>query len=509
MAIYHLSVKIISRGKGRSAVAAAAYRSGTKLYNQYDGVLHDYTHKQGVVDSTILLPPHAPREYLDRETLWNAVEKIEKAKNSQLAREIELAIPKELPLSERKRVVLNYVQDTFVAKGMIADVCFHDKIYLADNKIVENPHAHILLTMRPLHEDGTWGNKQRKEYVLDENGERIYDKKKRQYKCRTVPTTDWNERSKVEEWRSQWETYANAALKDCGQKEQIDARSYERQGIKRLPTIHMGVASSAMERRGIQSERGNYNRSIQRSNAILKECDHKISELKRQIQEIITEAKERIQRLSEMLARLFSRFLLAEYQSIQLDVDRERIKRNSTGYDLKKALRCYDLEQRYNAETDKYRRYELQEELVQAYCDADIMPGETYKIIKQLQEEQNRLQAVGSTKEKIGQDMETIQKDYLQWLYEALGEEDVQEVLEIEQSTRAENIRQTKETLMQVYGKEYHEGIFEEAVKCAEEDVNYGGCDRNREQIIREVLGFPEHTEEDELQIPERTERSR
>ena len=163
MAIYHCSIKIISRGKGKSAVAAAAYRSGEKITNEYDGLTHDYTRKGGVVHTEILLPDHAPREYADRAALWNAVERIEKNKNSQLSREIELALPVELSAGQNISLVREYCNRHFVEKGMCADVCIHDK---QDG----NPHAHIMLTMRPIEQDGSWGAKSKKEYILDGNG---------------------------------------------------------------------------------------------------------------------------------------------------------------------------------------------------------------------------------------------------------------------------------------------------------------------------------------------------
>ena len=155
-----MSIKIVSRGKGKSAVAAAAYRSGEKITNEYDGMIHDYTKKGGIAHAEILLPDHAPREYFDRATLWNAVEKIEKAKNSQLARELELALPVELSAEQNLSLVHEYVNRNFVDKGMCTDVCIHDK---KD----ENPHVHIMLTMRPIEQDGTWGAKSKKEYILD------------------------------------------------------------------------------------------------------------------------------------------------------------------------------------------------------------------------------------------------------------------------------------------------------------------------------------------------------
>ena len=278
IAIYHCSIKITSRGKGRSAVAAAAYRAGEKITNEYDGKIHDFTRKGGVVHSEILLPDNAPAEYKDRAVLWNAVEKIEKAKNAQLAREIEIALPAELSLLENKSLVRDYVKRNFVSAGMCADICIHDK---KDG----NPHAHILLTMRPFTERGEWGTKQKKEYILDGRGNKIYDPKKRQYKCKSVPSTDWNEQTKAEEWRAAWAETANRYLEKLNHTERIDNRSYERQGIEQVPTIHLGAAASQMEKRGIRTERGDINREIQVTNQKLRELKARLVKLQNWVKE--------------------------------------------------------------------------------------------------------------------------------------------------------------------------------------------------------------------------------
>ena len=262
IAIYHCSIKIISRGKGKSAVAAAAYRSGEKLTNDYDGTTHDFTRKGGVVHTEILLPDNAPREYTDRSTLWNAVEDVEKSKNAQLSREIEIALPNELSEAECISLAKEFAQRTFVDKGMCADVCIHNP-----NREQKNIHAHIMLTMRPFNDDGTWGDKQKKEYVLDSNGNKIYDKRKRTYKCRTVQTTDWNSREKVEEWRETWSEFLNNALEQRNISEKVDYRSFERQGKIEKPTVHMGVAATQMERKGIRTIKGDTNREIKSINA--------------------------------------------------------------------------------------------------------------------------------------------------------------------------------------------------------------------------------------------------
>lgn len=278
MAIYHCSIKIISRGKGKSAVAAAAYRAGAQITNERDGVTHDYTRKGGVVHTEILLPDNAPAEYADRATLWNAVEKIEKAKNAQLAREIEIALPAELTQEQNVSLVREYVKRQFVAAGMCADICLHDTGG-------GNPHAHIMLTMRPFEQGGTWGAKQKKEYILDPQGKKIYDPKKRQYKCNSVPATDWNEQSKAEEWRGAWADCVNSELSKRGIAERIDHRSYERQGVDQIPTIHLGAAASQMEKRGIATERGNLNREIEVTNQRLRQLKARISKLQNWLKE--------------------------------------------------------------------------------------------------------------------------------------------------------------------------------------------------------------------------------
>ena len=290
IAIYHCSIKIVSRGKGKSAVAAAAYRSAEKLTNEWDGLTHDYTKKGGVVHSEILLPAHAPPAFSDRSTLWNSVELSEKSNNAQLAREVEIALPVELSREEQTRLVREYCSSQFVSKGMIADFNLHDTGG-------GNPHAHILLTMRPLDENGAWLPKSKKEYVLDENGEKIRLPSGR-YKTRKVDLVDWNNRENAEVWRRAWADLANEFLAQNYRPERIDHRSYERQGIEQIPTVHVGVSATQMEKKGIVTERGELNRSIKAANRILRE----IRRLVRGLKDWIAELKERKAALLEALA---------------------------------------------------------------------------------------------------------------------------------------------------------------------------------------------------------------
>lgn len=283
MAIYHCSIKIISRGKGKSAVAAA-YRSGETLTNHYDGVTHDFTRKGGIVHTEILLPPHAPPGFADCSILWNSVEKIEKAKNSQLAREIEIALPVELDREQQIQLVREYVKENFVSVGMCVDFAIHDK---QDG----NPHAHIMLTMRPLEQSSEWGEKSKKEYLLDKDGQRI-KLKNGTFKSRKVDTVDWNSQEKAEIWRQAWADIANRYLAAQDRPERIDHRSYKRQGIEQIPTVHMGVAATQMERRGIVTDKGNQNREIREQNRLLKEVKRRIAALTAWIKEKALQAKE-------------------------------------------------------------------------------------------------------------------------------------------------------------------------------------------------------------------------
>ena len=241
IAIYHCNISIVSRGKGKSAVAAAAYRSGEKITNEWDGMTHDYTRKRGVVHTEILLPPHAPPSFSDRATLWNSVELYEKAGNAQLAREIDAALPIELSREEQIRLVREYCSSQFVSRGMCVDFAIHD----TDSG---NPHCHIMLTMRPLDERGAWAAKSKKEYDLDENGERIRLPSGR-YKTHKVDLTGWNDKGNALLWRKAWADISNAYLERAGHPERIDHRSNAERGIDELPTVHMGVAACQMEKK--------------------------------------------------------------------------------------------------------------------------------------------------------------------------------------------------------------------------------------------------------------------
>ena len=268
----HFDVKIIQRSKGQSAVASAAYQSGKRLFSEYDQKQKYYSHKSEIVHTEIMLPPHAPPEYADRNTLWNAAEAIEKQWNSQLARRFVLAIPRELPRSQYADLIRDYCREFFVSKGMIADFAIHDK---GDG----NPHAHILLTMRAMDEQGKWLPKSRKVYDLDENGERIR-LASGNWKSHKEDTVDWNDQKYGEIWRQGWADTANRYLEAAGRPERLDLRSYERQGLDKLPTVHLGPAASQMEKRGIKTNIGNLNRDIKEANRLIQSIRQMVRNLK-------------------------------------------------------------------------------------------------------------------------------------------------------------------------------------------------------------------------------------
>lgn len=300
MAIYHMSIKIGSRSKGQSAVAAAAYRSGEKLTDHKTGIISDYTQKGGIVFSEISLCKNAPDAYTDRETLWNAVHQIEKNKSAQLWREFEVALPQELNREQQIETVRAFVKQ-LTEQGMCVDWSLHDK---EDG----NPHAHIMATMRSITENGEWAAKSRKVYDLDEEGKRIFQKidksGRKQYKSHKEDYNNWNAAERVEEWRSAWADCCNHYLTE---KDKIDHRSYERQGVDQIPTIHEGYIARQLAARGVQSDRIAINEDIRKHNSLLQRIASQLKAF-----------KEELFRLIELrnAAEVNNEVILSKYESI-------------------------------------------------------------------------------------------------------------------------------------------------------------------------------------------------
>ena len=346
MAIYHLEAKVVSRGAGRSAVAASAYLSCSRLYNDYDGIQHDYTRKQGLGWRQVFLPATAPAEWQDRETLWNAVEETETAKDSRLAREFVAALPIELSREEQIQLLQDFIKEQFVADGMCADAAIHDPYPPG-----HNPHAHILLTVRPLDEKGKWQYKTEKEYLCVKDGEeRGFTaaefkqaqadgwEKQYQYKVgkkkvymtpsaaqaqgyeriskypkstkygRQNPITErWNSDEQLVLWRQAWADVTNLHLERTGHEERIDHRSHAERGLLERPTVHEGVVARAMDKKGIISDRCELNRQIKADNALL-------WELKAEIKKLAALVARTVPAIAEGLEKLRSRVLIFCYQ---------------------------------------------------------------------------------------------------------------------------------------------------------------------------------------------------
>ena len=344
MAIYHLEAKVVSRGAGRSAVAASAYLSCSRLYNDYDGIQHDYTKKQGLVWQQMFLPEYAPQEWQDREKLWNAVEEVETAKDSRLAREFVVALPIELNREQQIELLQDFIREQFVSDGMCADAAIHD----TDG---HNPHAHILLTVRPLDEQGRWQYKTEKEYLCMRNGEergftaaefraaqnegwekqypykvgkkKVYmtpsaaeaqgliraDKhpKSTRYGRQNPISERWNSEEQLVTWRAAWADVTNCYLERAGREERIDHRSNAARGLDEIPTIHEGVTARALERKGIIADRCEINRQIRADNALLRE-------LKAEIKKLAALVARTVPAIAEGLEKLRSRVLIFCYQ---------------------------------------------------------------------------------------------------------------------------------------------------------------------------------------------------
>lgn len=303
LALFHLNVTQIKRSKGQSAIAAAAYRAGEKLHSEYYGETSDYTKKHGVICSEILLPDHAPREYADRQTLWNAVEKAERGKNAQLAYSFDIALQNEFSLDENVALARQFLLEHFVSRGMVVDFAIH--VPDAEPSGISNPHFHVMAPIRPIEYNGNWGMKQRRVYELDEEGNRLLDADGN-YIFNAVPTTDWGSPETLEYWREQWAALCNSKFEEKGLPERIDHRSYERQGVDVLPTIHEGPSVRQMESKGIRTDKGEFNRWIKATNSVIRDIKKKIAALLDWLKEMKAEmAKPQTMDLFAMLQLYF------------------------------------------------------------------------------------------------------------------------------------------------------------------------------------------------------------
>ena len=378
MAIYMCSVKVIKRSEGKSIVAASAYRSGSQIENKWDGVNHNYTNKKWISHTEILLPPNAPSEYLDRGKLWNAVELSEKSSDARLGKEVLIALPREMSIDEQILLTREYVKQTFVDSGMCADIAIHNPplkndlgqpidykgniLENPDDYIFPNPHAHILLTMRPIDQNGKWEGKSCIEYICKKDGaEKAFTadeyksaKEKgwmKQYKYidgnkkiwltekeaterhlvrsgknpktskqgRPNPTVArWESKDTLFNWRKNWEEIANRHLRQNGYSSRIDSRSYINQGKKdMIPTVHMGVSATNMMRRymresksgrtnSIIPELAKLNIEIKKYNNLVIQLTGEIDKISKRINELEKDASDNIDAIKKELDKYIS-----------------------------------------------------------------------------------------------------------------------------------------------------------------------------------------------------------
>lgn len=534
MAIYHLEAKVISRGVGRSAVAASAYMSCSHIYNDYDGIQHDYTRKQGLVYEQVLLPPQAPPEWADRSVLWNAVEEAEKTKDSRLAREFVVALPIELNREQNISLITDFVKDNFVNDGMCADVCIHD----TDG---HNPHAHIMLTVRPLDKNGKWQSKTEKEYLCIKNGEErgftsaefktarvdgwekqyqyVVGKKKKymtpsqaeQYGYeraskypkstrygRQNPIAEiWNSEEQLQIWRKNWADISNKYLELAQSRSRIDHRSNSDRGIDEQPTIHEGVSARIIEKRGGISERCEINRQIKEDNRIL--C-----EIKKRIKKLLEVVKHTLPSIANALEKVRGTMIHCRY--IINFADKWRSAKTMEAAVLKLNYDDYsDIAEQLKDKIGERKRRQVEKDKTPSYKvfkhrELTQKINKLSEQIEELRNEKNTILAnlktddIKTVKTKIDNIQKAIpvmekhsiecsvELDNTQREYEGLKEQtkefDSNELRKLQLESRPQVEHDTAEDLKKIYGKAFSRELYNSAKSetnkfLGEENIDY------------------------------------
>ncbi|MCH5260226.1 MAG: MobA/MobL family protein [Lachnospiraceae bacterium] len=524
MAIYHLEAKVVSRGTGRSAVAAAAYMSCSQILNDYDGVQHDYTRKQGLVWQQIFLPEHAPAEWQDRSVLWNAVEENEKTKDSRLAREFVVALPIELKQPEWQELLTEFVQDQFVSDGMCADVCIHD----TDG---HNPHAHIMLTVRPLDEQGKWQYKTEKEYLCVRKGEERgftssefktaqadgwekqyqykvgkkkvymppsaaeaqgYERvskypKSTKYGRQNPISARWNSDEQLVLWREAWADTVNQSLERSGMEERIDHRSHAARGLDEQPTVHEGVIARAMERKGIVADRCELNRQIKADNVLLRE-------LKSLVQKLMDAVKNTIPVIAEAMETVRQKMIIFRYHLLHIKSGKTQI--NNTLQVVQPDIKRYEnivkrlkvkvRERQVLLEEKKtipaihiFRHRELSQKIAALTEEIEELKSEKALLLNQvgcaddhgMAEVKQRVASMESSLEKLNQREKkyTAELDAALVQYAELQRQttdiDTMELDMVCQAIRPNRERETVQQLQTAYGKRFDSGMLAQSGK--------------------------------------------
>ncbi len=516
MAIYHLEAKVVSRGAGRSAVAASAYLSCTNILNDYDGVRHDFTRKKGLVWQDVFLPEFAPSEWKDRGVLWNAVEENEKTKDSRLAREFVPALPVELTPDQWQELLTDFIQNSFVAEGMCADVAIHDP-----HPPGHNPHAHIMLTVRPLDEQGNWQYKTEKEYLCVRNGEERgftaaefkaaqADGWEKQYPYKVgrkkvyMPPSEaekhgyerankhpkstkfgrqnpiavrWNSEEQLVEWRKAWADVTNRYLERYGHNERIDHRSHADRGLTEQPTIHEGVVARALEKKGIISDRCEINRQIKADNALLRE-------LKATVKKLMQAVKNTVPAIAEAMEKIRSSILIFSYQlryigvgknsmgkrvdAVKPELERyaglvqqikEKSKERKNLLAEKKETPFYqipklhDLTRRITELTEEIEELKTEKEIILSTLDCTDDAGISV-VKKEIATLESALQKLSEQEEKYSAELDEALKQYAEMKEQAAGM-DAAELMDARLAVREEKERSAVDKVKSAYGEKY------------------------------------------------------
>ncbi|MGJ3874616.1 MobQ family relaxase [Lactiplantibacillus plantarum] len=381
MAIFHMSFQNISAGKMRSAVASASYRSGDKLFSDKEGKTYSYA-RDVKPEAFILTPKNAPDWAKDRQKLWNEVEKNDRKSNSRYAKEFNVALPVELSESEQKELLTKYVQENFVDQGMVADVAIH-----RDHP--DNPHAHVMLTNRPFNPDGTWGIKSRKEYILDEKGNKTYTKSG-YARNRKIWLTDWDKKEKITEWRHNWATAVNQVLEAKNLPDRISEKSYEEQGIDEVSTQHEGINSQ-------KEKRQEFNQNVKQqrqAKAEAKNANEKIHNERRMqtLQRHYSfDEKRLVAQLSNRLKTFVSLENLDEKQRMLFNWKNSAMIKQEVGEDVTKQLVTITQQEKSLSEANQLLDKVVNRTVSKLYPDVDfeqITMAEKRELVKETDSEQ-------------------------------------------------------------------------------------------------------------------------
>ena len=381
MAIFHMSFSNISAGKLRSAVASAAYRSGESLFDEKENRGYFYA-RRVTPEAFILTPKNAPEWASDRQKLWNEVEKKDRKANSRYAKEFNVALPVELTNEEQKTLITKFVQETFVNKGMVADVAIH-----RDHE--ENPHAHVMLTNRPFNPDGSWGLKSKTQYVLDKNGKQLLTKNGNP-KQRKIWLVDWDKPGNVEEWRTAWANEVNSLFQAKGMPERISEKSYEEQGIEKTPTKHEGHNSQTKERKA-------FNKAIKEQNKTKKQYQNNQEKINNQkhydalSQHFSFNEKRLVKELSHELRTYVSLESLDDKRRMLFNWKNSVLIKHAVGEDVRKELLTINRQSQSLEKADKLLEKVTNRVIERLYPELkldEITPAERQELIKETNSEQ-------------------------------------------------------------------------------------------------------------------------